>query len=536
MKYILLTETKSSKNHQRSTSSSIGVLLQSYGYNITYLKINPYLNYNAGRMRPSVHGEIYVLDDGGEVDLDLGNFERYCSLRLDKTNFLTAGKILYDLISTEKTENNKNGELLTFSGSFDKYLKDYIINLSDKYVCSIESENVIYKKPDIMLIELAGKDCDEEFSLCAKSLSKFYKDLPENDRCLILTNYIALDPHSNNLIVQPPPKCLLNPDIIICSGASNTFTTEVIDRIDYSSFFNKDNIFFYEKTKSKYEIPKTLFNLGVYTKISQKLGLSNIDQVFKLNQKFQVVNTEFSVLKRIGVITRYKREDEPYISLFDVLVNAGKHLGCEIEIVLIDYIKLYEKDPEVLSILHRIDGILMPGGFGDGYTETKIDVAKYSRTHNIPCLGICLGFQIQLIEFARNVLNIKDATSKEFSKEGTYVINSLDCVNQKLKKGYTSSGKERVILKGQIGSKLYKSTQVDLKFRHSYCFDNKFLSKMEENGLNFLASGICNKQVIFSLTDHKFYMGVQYHPELSSTPDNPDPIIMKFIESVRYEE
>lgn len=540
MKYILVAGAKSSNMRRGVLSASIGVMLQSYGYNVTFLKIDPYLNFNAGKIEPSVHGEIYVLKDGAEVDLDLGNFERFCRMILMKENFLTNGKILYDLISESKKGKNKNGEEITFSKSYNDYVSDYIRKLSENQAWILNQGSKMQVTPDIMIIEIGGEAWKDEFKMCAKAVFAFMSKLDPSDRCTILMSYLPENQNLEENAIRNSNKAFdiaksynIAVDAVVFRLSDQSISKELAS-LSLECSIPEDSIFFHKVYNNLYEMPIHYYKSGLYHVIQRKLILSNNKLIFSLEKNFDIFLQKYPKKIKIGILTRYKKEGDPYISLIDSIMCAGNYLKCEIEPIMIDVSGIQEKGMQISTLLGDINGIIIPGGFGDRYIDCKIDVARHARLHNIPCLGICLGFQIMIIEFAKNVLGISDATSKEFTnEEKSFVITKISDLDKKFKDNQICGGEIEINLKGTMKSKIYKSDKALAIFRHSYCLNNSYLQQLEANGMRFLGVSENYKNVIFMIESHHFYVGVQHHPELSSRPEQVDPVIFSFIKSVR---
>lgn len=537
MKYILVSGGSISGIGKGKLSSSIGAILQSFGYVVTFLKIDPYLNYNAGKMEPSEHGETYVLSDGTEADLDLGNYQRFCNLVLNSLNAITSGKVLYDLIHGEKS-GLYNGGTLTFCNSFNKYLHDHLNKLSGSPVCVIKDGKEVLQKPDFLIIELGGTVGDDESVFFVKALSKFFAGLKPSDRCILSIELpIEIGEVTKTRLLQHSLNNLktfgLSSDIVIYRG-NKPMPELCLQKISFNCGVPKNSFIWSRTCSNAYEIPSSYLQAGLYELLKEKLCLDDRKQVYSLSDKFKVVTQIHSKSRKIGILTRYSKQDDSYVSVEDALINAGKHIGCEISIVFIDYIKLSKEDVETFSLIRSVDGILIPGGFGNMNIDTKIMVAQYARINNIPFLGICLGFQILMIEFARNILNIKDATSEEFDPSSRNLVvtrqrPSASCRNAG---GSAFLGEYVVEFSGPMESQIYKNRRMGQIFRHRYSLNGQYVKAMEEAGMSFVGKSSNDRVVAAMIEGHKFYVGVQYHPELSSRPEMVDPVIQSFVRAV----
>ncbi|ELA42872.1 CTP synthase [Vittaforma corneae ATCC 50505] len=412
MKYIFVTGGSFSGIGKGILSSSIGAILQSYGYTVTFLKVDPYLNYNAGRLEPSEHGETFVLADGTEADLDLGNYQRFCNLILDASNTLTSGKILFDIITNEKS-GSYNGKTLRFCTDFNDYISKRLQFLQEKPVCTIINQRKVFKRPDFIIVELGGTIGDDEAFFLIKGFSRYFGNIDKNDKCFVTLDYmIEIGDIVKTKLLQNTLNNLksfgITNDIMIYRG-NKEMGDVYLGKVSENCGIKKEHIIWSRDCTNQYDIPQALLEQGLYTSIKELLCLEDRKQSFYLDQKFGIFTKIYGKSKKIGIISRYFTNDQPYTSLEDAVVSAGKHFGHDIEIVTINYLKLANNDSDTFDLLKSVNGIIIPGGFGDLNVETKVMVAHYARMNNIPFLGICLGFQIMVIEFARNLLEFSDA-------------------------------------------------------------------------------------------------------------------------------
>lgn len=536
MKYILVSGGGISGIGKGKLSSSIGAILQSFGYAVTFLKIDPYLNYNAGKLEPSEHGETYVLSDGTEADLDLGNYERFCNLVLNGSNTITSGKVLYDMIHAEKSGLHNSGTLV-FNNLFNGYIRDHLIKLSESPVCITTDGREVLQRPDFVIIELGGTIGDDESVFFLRAISRFFGELAPSDKCALSVQFpIEMGETTKLRLVLQSLNAIrlfgIHNDIVVYRG-SRPMSDEDLKRISLNCGISKSDVIWSRTCENAYEIPNSYLQAGLYELLKQKLCLDDRKQVYSLLDKFRTVTQVYSRSRKIGILTRYRKQDDAYVSVKDALINAGKYAECEISIVFIDYIKLSKDDIETFSLLKSVDGILLPGGFGSMSIDTKVMVAQYARVNNIPFLGICLGFQIQMIEFARNVLNIKDATSEEFDPSGhSLVITKHSPSTSSADSDGTFLGEYPVEFSGQMESQIYKSQKAGQIFRHGYSLNIRYAKAMEDAGMSFVGRSSDNRIVAAMIESHGFYVGVQYHPELSSRPEAVDPVIQSFVRTV----
>lgn len=535
MKYIFVTGGSFSGIGKGLLASSTGAILQSYGYTVTFLKVDPYLNYNAGRLEPSEHGETFVLRDGTEADLDLGNYQRFCNLLLDATNTLTSGKILYDIIRDEK-EGSYNGKTLRFCTDFYEYIMKRMSILENKPVCMMVNGEKIYKKPDVIIIELGGTISDDESFFLVKSFARLFSTVERCDKCFITLDYmIEIGDIIKTKLLQNSLNNFksfgISNDILIYRGKREMDDTS-LEKVAQNCGINKENIIWSRETENQHEIVQDLDDHGLYASIKKILLLGD-KQLFSLDQKFGIFTKIYEKTKTIGIVTRYLTNDQPYTRLEDALVSLGKLRGYEIKIVPINYIKLSQDDDEAFNLLRSVDGIIIPGGFGDLNVDTKVMVAQYARMNNIPFLGICLGFQIMIIEFARNVLNLQGASSEEFNPNANcFIIRkhpNINCVNthEDIFLG------EYIVEFGNIfRERIYKTERAEQIFRHRYSLDPKYEDDLNSAGMKIEGKTHDSRVVAVYLEHNTFHCGVQYHPELNSSLERVDPIIESYVEAV----
>lgn len=538
MKYIVVTGGSFSGIGKGLLSSSIGVILQSCGYTVTFLKIDPYLNYSAGKLEPSEHGETFVLVDGTEADLDLGNYQRFCNVVLTSKNILTSGKILYDIIDNEKN-GSYNGKTLRFCTDFNRYILERLETLEKTPACTVINNQRVYKKPDVLIIELGGTVVDDESFFLLKSLSRIFEGIKKEDKCFITIDYmVEMGDIVKTKLLQNSLNTLktfgIKNDIMVYRG-NREMNAKGIDKISENCGIKNENIIWSREISNQYDIPKALFDQGLYRSIQEVLQLNN-ESNFNINKKFNILTTVYNQTKKIGIISRYYTNDQPYTSLEDALIAAGKHKGWDIEIIVINYMKLAEDDEETFKLLKSVDGIIIPGGFGDLNVETKLMVAQYARTNDIPFLGICLGFQIMVVEFARNVMGIVNATSEEFSStsSGELLIRkhpNIVCFNTKED---IFLGEYKVEFGDIFKTRIIKKPEGNQIFRHRYSFNPKFEDIVKPFGLTIEGKTKDDRVAAVCLGSNSFHVGVQYHPELSSMPDCVDPVIDSFVDAIIF--
>lgn len=544
MKYIIVTGGVVSGLGKGITISSIGRILSSSGIKVTSIKIDPYMNVDAGTMSPFEHGETFVLDDGGETDLDLGNYERFLDITLTSNHNITSGKIYQEIVTRER-----RGDYLGKTVQIIPHGSDLVMDLLEKVsTISVDGSGEI---PDVCLVEVGGTVGDIESMLFLEAIRQFqYKVGREN----VMFIHMSLVPtlgcidEQKTKPTQHTVKELrslgINPDMIVVR-CGNKVLESTKSKIGEFCHIDASNVISVHNVSNIYHIPMMLVEQGVHT---------SIKRFFKLNDMYD--EPEFGIWKEIAVNTdnvaktpertvniaivgKYTGLTDTYLSVIKALNHAGIHNDRNINIVWIDATELENKsgNNESLEKLKRVDGVVVPGGFGNRGVEGKIIAANYCRENNKPFLGVCLGMQVMVIEYARNVMHITNATSEEFVKENPNNVIIFMPEGSKDEMGGTMrvGSRETQIKQGSFASKIYKNKlSVQERHRHRYEVSPDYIEKIEEHGMIFSGRDISEKRMeIVELNEqyHPFYFGTQFHPEFKSKPHNPSPPFYKFIEA-----
>lgn len=531
-KYIFVTGGVCSSLGKGIASSSIGALLKSAGLKVFTQKLDPYLNIDPGTMSPFQHGEVFVTDDGGETDLDLGHYERFIDTSLSKLSSVTTGK-LYDEVLDKERRGGFLGGTIQIIPHITNTIQEKIIKAAEKSKC------------DIMLVEIGGTVGDIEGLPFLEAIRQLrYKLGPENT-CFIHLTLLPYLEGSKELKTKPTQASVrelrsigIQPDFIL-TRADRPIKKEHIKKIALFCDVNEKYVIPAETVDSIYEVPLRFQKHNLTELIAEKLNLGKIKPNLK---EWEEVNKKIKTKKnnvKIALVGKYTGLDDAYLSVLESLKIACYHAGKDLELIWISSEKLEEKDKETWENLKKANGIIVPGGFGIRGIEGKIMAAKHARENNIPYLGLCLGMQIMTIEFARTVLKNNKITSEEFDEEGkidkqNYIIHFLPGQCKDGKKGGTLrlGAYPCKIKKDSKSYKLYNTTNIDERHRHRYEFNNEYLKKLEDNGLVF--SGINPKRKlveIVEIKDHPFMIGCQFHPEFKSRPNNPHPLFKGFIEA-----
>lgn len=528
-KYVVITGSVISGVGKGTLSSSLCKLLQDRGMKVEPIKLEAYLNVDSGTLNPFRHGEVFVLDDGSETDLDLGTYERALDKNLSGENFVTSGKIYQKIIEKERA-GKYLGRDVQFIPHVTGEIKLVLRNLAVK------------TNADVIVIEIGGTVGDYENMFALEALRELkYEEGPENV-CFTNITYI-LEPNSlgeqKSKAAQLGIKRLLEmgiqPQVIICR--SQTKLKESI-REKMSLYLNipKENVFGVHDVSNIYSLPLDLRKAGFDESILKELSM---EKKFKTNgnTKLKEWNKKTSCSRKdkpikIGIAGKYTGTSDTYISILKALEHCSFRISRPVKVTWIETTEI-EKGKKVEEALKGLDGVIVPGGFGTRGVEGKIAVAKYCREKNKPYLGLCLGFQIALIEFARNVLGIKEANSTEFDPKTKEPVICLLPEQRKIEGlgGNMRLGGHDVQLKeGTKASRLHdEAKKIRRRFRHRFECNPEYIERFEKAGLVF--SGKAPKVPIMQILEmpkHKFLMASQFHPELTSRPLHPDELFLEF--------
>ncbi|KAL6122222.1 hypothetical protein NUSPORA_00781 [Nucleospora cyclopteri] len=532
-KYVLVTGESPSINDKGLLCSAVATLMQSKGYRVTFLKIDQYLNYKSGKMSPIERGEIYVLNDGTETDMYVGEFERSAIVRLTQKNTVTAGKILYDTIM-EEMNGEFNGVKLNIRETIHQKLEESLMNLQTQKIDVYENGKWKRVLPEIAIISLGGSPYKMGAELFLEALQKFFSKLKTDDFCCIsLDCLITIDGEEKIKGIQRNLLYMqghgLATDILLYKCSCDHISDKSLKKLQNYASVKKDTILKFPSSKNPSKVPLMLSNEGLDEQILKLLNLEGKTPFIDLTKWRDPLKKKYEKSIKLGLITRYSPQSEAYYSLETALYCAAKEKGFSLELIRIDQTKYVENEQHFNKIIDGLNGMVCPGGFKSIGVEGKLKIIKYVRENKIPFLAICLGFQLAVIEFCQNVLDIKTATSAEFDPSSPNdVINYLKDKNNAKK---VFLGKYSVKLNGFF-AKLYNKKTSDEKFRHGCGLNHKYIKLLEEKG--FKIEGYTNdgRASCSVLEDHPFFVGVQYHPELSFIPSIRDPLIDAFIEAM----
>lgn len=525
-KYVFVTGGVVSGLGKGITASSVALLLKSRGYKVFMQKFDPYINVDPGTMNPIQHGEVFVTYDGCETDLDLGHYERFIDEELNFTSNITSGKIYKSVIDKER-----HGDYLGATVQMVPHITNEIKN--KVYEAGISSG------ADIVITEIGGTVGDIESQSFIEALRQIQYEKGSEDTFFIHCTLIPFIYGSNELKTKPTQNSVrdlrnmgIRPDALVCRAPFNT-SESIKNKLSLFCSVPVENVIDSIDVKNIYEIPINYYNQKIDEIILKQFKLP----IKKANlTKWKNLITTVDNLKdeiEISLVGKYVELHDAYISVTESLKHAGYKYNTKININWVDSESLEDSKVNLKEVFKNSKGILVPGGFGSRGIEGKIKAIKYARENNIPFLGICLGMQLAVIEFARNVCDIKEASSTEFDPTCKEPIIDL-MVDQKsiVNMGGTLrlGNYECKIKKDTLAYSDYKEEIIFERHRHRYEFNNKYKSILEENGMVF--SGInekANLVEIIELPKHKHFIASQFHPEFKSRPTRPHPLFDSFI-------
>ncbi|MFC1596114.1 CTP synthase [Candidatus Margulisiibacteriota bacterium] len=525
-KYIIITGGVVSSLGKGITAASVGFLLKSAGFKVNMLKIDPYINVDPGTMSPFQHGEVYVTDDGYEADLDLGYYERYLDQNTTRNSNFTTGAIYSSIIQKER-----RGEYLGATIQIIPHVTNEIKERIRK----------VGRGVDIVIIEIGGTIGDIEGLPFVEAVRQLRLDVKPENICNI---HVTLVPHlkaAGELKTKPTQQSVsklreigIDPQIICCR-TEKPLTSEIKKKIAlFANLTEEEVIEELDVADTIYEIPFMLHKDNVIRLIEKHLNLPKKHAKIEDMRKFvdNIKNPSPKTVK-IAVAGKYTHLKDAYKSIWEALLHAAANQNLKLVAEPVDV-----EDPDCLKQIKEYGGILVPGGFGERGIEGKINVIKYARENKIPLLGICLGMQCAVIEFARNVCGLKDAHSTEFKPDTPYpVIDFIDTQRDIKDKGGTMRlGAYPCKLQDKTKSaKQYKSLDISERHRHRYEVNNELLPQLKAKGL--IVSGIYEEKKlveIIELKNHPWFVAAQFHPEFKSRPLNPHPLFMGFVKAVAH--
>lgn len=533
MHYVFITGGVASSLGKGLASASLASLLQLRKFKVRIRKLDPYLNVDPGTMSPYQHGEVFVTDDGAETDLDLGHYERFTNLSASQSDSISSGKIYSNVLRKER-----RGEYL---GSTIQVIP----HVTDEIKSFIHSD---LTNEDIVIYEIGGTVGDIESLPFLEAIRQIRNDRKISSSLIHMT-YVPYISSAGELKTKPTQhsvKELLNagiqPDIIMCR-CEKSIDQEALKKISLFCNVKKENVIPAMNANSIYEVPSLYCKAGLDTALLNELGYDHKKYPLKLSAWDEVVkkfkNTTNDVT--IGVVGKYTDLKDSYKSLNEALIHGGLSNESSVNINWINSERL--KNNEIKNELTKVNGILVPGGFGERGIDGKLCSITFARENDIPYFGICLGMQLAVIEIAKNVLKINDANSTEFGKTNNPVVGLMtEWVrdNTKFTRSEESDkgGTMRLgsypcnLKKGSLVYSIYDTIQISERHRHRYEVNTKYMDLFNKN--NFCYSGMSPDNLlpeILESTEHPWFIGVQFHPELKSRPQSPHPLFVSFIEA-----
>ena len=529
-KYIFVTGGVVSSLGKGIASASIGSIIEGSGLKVNFIKLDPYLNMDPGTMNPFEHGEVYVTDDGNETDLDLGHYERYVNVRMSKKNNMTSGKIFNNVLRKERR------------GGYLGQTVQIIPHLTDEIQASVEDVD-----GDVIIVEIGGTVGDIESLPFLEAIRQMRLRLGVENTFFIhltLVPYIASSQEIKTKPTQHSVKELrsigIQPDMIICR-CTHALSSSQKDKIALFTNVSNKHILSLEDVDCVYKVPKLLLSQSINTLIFDHFRLES--KTIDLSS-WQSYLDAFDAPKhtvKIGIVGKYSSYVDAYKSLAEALNHASVHNQAKLDIV---YIDSEQSEPSLKKAFEAVDGVIIPGGFGERGIDGKIQAIRIARENHKPILGICLGMQLMVIESLRNVAQLNDANSTEFNKETSdpviatideWATDELKAAYDKVFDGKMQLGLAEIHLADKSkASMIYQSGNISERHRHRYGFNPNYLDALQESGL--LAVGHNpNLESLIEVVEHvshPWFIGCQFHPEFLSTPRKPHPLFNDLIKYI----
>lgn len=528
-KYIFVTGGVVSSLGKGITAASLGRLLKSRGYRVTIQKFDPYINIDPGTMSPYQHGEVFVTDDGAETDLDLGHYERFIDINLSKNSNTTTGKIYQSVINKERRGDYLGGTVQVIP---------HITNEIKERVFRVGQQD----NADFVITEIGGTVGDIESLPFLEAIRQVKKDVGKNDVLYIHVTLVPYISAAGELKTKPTQHSVkelrsigISPDIIVCRS-EKPISKEMREKMAMFCDVDPDAVIQNLTARSIYEVPMLMEEQGLDTIILRKLEMEDKpkdmqgwhDMVARILKKYDKKVT-------IAVVGKYVALQDAYISITESLRHAAVANETELDIHWVNAEEIEADDTDMDKVMAGVDGILVPGGFGNRGIEGKIKAIQYAREHKIPFFGICLGMQCAVIEFARHVCGMADANSSEFNPNSTHPV--IDLMPEQLDVE-DLGGTMRLglypckVYPDTLTSKAYNAELIYERHRHRYEFNNAFREEIVGKGLvlgGTLPNGRLVEIVELPESEHPWFLGAQFHPEFKSRPTNPHPLFREFV-------
>ncbi len=507
------------------SASSIGVLLKSRGLKVTAIKIDPYLNCDAGTMNPYQHGEVFVLDDGGEVDLDLGNYERFLDANLSKDHNITTGKVYRAVIEKER-KGDYLGRTVQIIPHITNEIKQQIKSVAEK------------ASADVCLIEMGGTVGDIEGMPFLEAVRQLHMEAGGSNVCFVHTTLVPVMGAVGEQKTKPTQQSVrelrsvgIQPNAIVARG-EKALDPEIKKKIGFFCDVPVEGVISAPDAPSIYDVPILFEQQGFSDYLLRSLDIGPGKEDLKEWKEFlnRLKNPTKEV--EIAAVGKYTSLHDSYISHIEAFHHAEAATRTKVKLRWVESTDIEAKGT---SLLDGVQGVLVPGGFGDRGIEGKIAAIRFARENRIPFQGVCLGFQLATVEFARNILGLKDANSSEFNQNtGAPVIDLLPEQKDVKDMGATMRlGAHEIILTGDcMTAKMYGSTEISERHRHRYEVNPKYIGKLEEYGLKFPGRSDNGRRMeVLELQSHPYFVASQFHPELKSRPFRPSPIHLGLVKA-----
>lgn len=528
-KYIFVTGGVVSSLGKGITAASLGRLLKSRGYRVTIQKFDPYINIDPGTMSPYQHGEVFVTDDGAETDLDLGHYERFIDINLSKNSNTTTGKIYQSVINKERRGDYLGGTVQVIP---------HITNEIKERVFRVGQQD----NADFVITEIGGTVGDIESLPFLEAIRQVKKDVGKNDVLYIHVTLVPYISAAGELKTKPTQHSVkelrsigISPDILVCRS-EKPISKEMREKMAMFCDVDPDAVIQNLTARSIYEVPMLMEEQGLDTIVLRKLEMEDKpkdmqgwhDMVARILKKYDKKVT-------IAVVGKYVALQDAYISITESLRHAAVANETELDIHWVNAEEIEADDTDMDKIMAGVDGILVPGGFGNRGIEGKIKAIQYAREHKIPFFGICLGMQCAVIEFARHVCGMADANSSEFNPNSTHPV--IDLMPEQIDVE-DLGGTMRLglypckVYPDTLTSKAYNAELIYERHRHRYEFNNAFREEIVGKGLvlgGTLPNGRLVEIVELPESEHPWFLGAQFHPEFKSRPTNPHPLFREFV-------
>jgi CTP synthase len=525
-KFIFITGGVMSGLGKGVTTSSTAKLLQLAGYRVSCVKIDPYVNYDAGTMNPVAHGEVFVTDDGGECDMDIGNYERFIDIAMTKDHNITTGRVYMDVIRAER-EGKYLGQCVQIIPHVTDAIKNAVYKIAND------------EKLDILVVECGGTVGDIESLPFLEAFRQMELELGHSNTLFI---HVTLAPvldvvgeqktkptqHS----VQELRRIGIQPDILAVR-CKTPLRDDARHKISLFASVEQNCVISCHDSPSIYKVPQVLENQGMLKSIAERLGLRSTTPRWG---NWKAVAESFSKYEgsiKIAIIGKYVKLQDSYVSIYHALLHSGASIGKKVDVYWIDSEKFENGGQQNLPMLKNFDGVLAPGGFGKRGSEGIISAANYARESNIPYLGICFGFQLAIVAFARHVCKLADANSTELDPNTKnpivdFLPEQLDVHNMG---GTMRLGSHEIaIIPKTVAADIYRSTSIKRRHRHRFEFNQKYLGIVTKNGLVLSAHSDRGKRMeMLEILNHRFFFAVQYHAEFNSRPGKPEQAFEAFV-------